>query len=75
MKRGFLRGTLSVLIRGCLIAPAPRVMGAPPSATMSNAGSIVYRAGNNIWLAAPNGSGKRMLTRDGTVASAYKYPT
>lgn len=52
--------------------------GATPLPTASTgtgaAGSLVYIAGNNIWLAAPDGSGARQLTADGVQGNAYHAP-
>jgi hypothetical protein len=50
-------------------------MPAPRHPAASTAGSIVYQSGNNIWVAAPNGSGQRMVTRDGRSGAGYAYPT
>jgi len=38
-------------------------------------GSIVFVKGGNVWVAAPDGSRQRRLTRNGTAASRYASPT
>src|SRR3954447_16651516 len=43
-------------------SPAPSVSGS------AGTGSLVYVLDANVWLAAPNGSGARPLTTDGTDA-------
>ncbi|HZS94624.1 MAG TPA: hypothetical protein VFA78_07495 [Chloroflexota bacterium] len=75
MKKPYLRTLLVVTGLLGFAVPSARALAAPAAATYSNAGSIVYQSGANIWLAAPNGSGKRQITRDGTKASPYQYPT
>src|SRR3954447_3406845 len=38
-------------------------------------GSVVYGQASNIWLSAPDGSGARQLTSDGTDAAGYHDPS
>jgi hypothetical protein len=75
-KMGRLVGAL--LCSGAILAiPTTRAgaagLGAPDTA--STAGSIVYQSGNNIWVASPNGSQQRMVTRDGRAGAGYAYPS
>lgn len=58
-----------------LFAGSAQAMTAPSHPAASIAGSIAYQSGNNIWIAAPTGSGQRMVTRDGRAGAAYAYPT
>ena len=47
-----------------------------PAGVMAVAsGSIVYVQANNVWVMAPDGTGKRQITRDGTASSPYLSPT
>ena len=41
----------------------------------AHADSIVYVKDGNVWAAAPDGSGQRQLTRDGTPDSPYRSPS
>jgi len=74
-KKMYLRGLLISLGLLSFGIPSAQVMASPTGATYSDAGSIVYQSGANIWLASPNGSNKRQITRDGTHLSPYTYPT
>ncbi len=38
-------------------------------------GSIVYISGNNVWLMAPDGTGKKQITHDGSASSPYLSPS
>jgi hypothetical protein len=69
---------------GSPIASPPRTAtptGPPPAATLtagapaSAAGSLVYIVDFNVWVAAPDGSGSRQLTTDGTESTPYHDPT
>src|SRR4051812_8805208 len=50
-------------------SPAPSVSGS------AGTGSLVYVLEANVWLAAPNGSGARPLTTDGTDTDNYHDPS
>lgn len=47
----------------------------PTSPALDGAGSIVYVADWNVWVAAPDGSFARQLTTDGTESSNYHDPS
>jgi hypothetical protein len=55
-------------------APGPASVPSPTVVTPTS-GSIVYIYGGNVWLMAPDGSGKRQITHDGTAASPYYSPS
>jgi WD40 repeat protein len=41
----------------------------------AHADSIVFVKDGNVWVASPDGSGQRALTRDGTADSPYRSPS
>jgi hypothetical protein len=49
--------------------------GQASTATTTLAGSIVYIFQNNVWVMAPDGTGKKQITTDGTSLSPYFSPT
>ncbi len=58
------------------VAAQPRAARLPVGAMAAgSSGSIVYVNGNNVWVMAPDGTGKRQITRDGTAPSPYLSPT
>lgn len=48
--------------------------GKTDKAGSASAGSIVFRKAGNIWVARPDGSHQRRVTRGGTAADPYEYP-
>jgi hypothetical protein len=44
-------------------------------ATAASADSIVFVKDANVWVASPDGSGQRQLTRDGTADHPYRSPS
>src|SRR5688500_15814963 len=40
----------------------------------AHASSIVYIKGGDVWLAKPDGSGQRALTKNGTAGNPYRSP-
>lgn len=55
-------------------------IGAPAAAASAvsvaaGPGSIVFTRGGNVWIAAPDGSQSRPLTRNGTAGNRYTSPT
>lgn len=48
---------------------------ATATAPVSGAGSLVYVVDFNVWLAAPDGTGARQLTNDGTESTGYRDPS
>lgn len=67
-------GTALVLAVWAGVA-GPRAARALPSEGSSASGSIVFVKGGNVWLAAPDGSSQRRVTRDGTAGNPYTSPT
>lgn len=63
-------GALVVLACGTAFASDSN----PNRALSAQAGSIVFRKAGNIWVARPDGSGQRRVTREGTAAEPYEYP-
>jgi hypothetical protein len=55
--------------------PAPVLSSTPPAGGQGGAGSIVYIAQSNVWLATPLGTAARQLTTDGTEADSYHDPS
>ncbi|HWM09200.1 MAG TPA: hypothetical protein VNO82_07640, partial [Solirubrobacteraceae bacterium] len=41
----------------------------------AHADSIVFVKDGDVWVSAPDGSGQRALTRDGTADSPYRSPS
>lgn len=46
-----------------------------PSTLATTAGSLVYIKGGNVWLASPDGSYQRQVTRDGSDLNPYYSPS
>jgi hypothetical protein len=44
-------------------------------AAAASADSIVFVKDGNVWVASPDGSGQRQLTRDGTAGQPYRSPS
>jgi hypothetical protein len=57
--------------RTCLLS----VLAALALAAPASADSIVYTKGPDIWVAEPDGSGERQVTRDGTSVLPYQSPS
>jgi len=54
----------------------PQTVGAGDAGTAATAGgSIVYVSADNVWLMAPDGTGKKQITHDGSPSSPYLSPT
>ncbi|MCR1783859.1 hypothetical protein KVF89_15065 [Nocardioides carbamazepini] len=65
--------TVLALVAGVLGLPGagtPAAVAAP-----SNAGTIVYLKGYDIYVARPDGTGERRLTTDGTAANPWRTPS
>ena len=62
---------------GVAVAPPAAAMGSDQAAraTVSTTGSLVFVRGGNVWIARPDGSGARPVTREGTAADPYRTPT
>src|SRR5688572_3115160 len=61
---------LAMLLRLLLAAAALLIL---PAA--AHADSIAFVKDGNVWVASPDGSGERALTRDGTTDSPYRSPS
>ena len=55
--------------------PAVAVLAALAAAPAAHADSIVYIKRGDVWLAKPDGSKQRPLTRNGTPRNAYRSPS
>ena len=86
MRRQFRSARSSRRALVAVAAVAGLILGAAPAGAAGNlqavgqraaglAGTIVYIAGNNVWIARPDGSGARRLTSDGTAAYPYVSPS
>jgi hypothetical protein len=64
---------LSAVVSAAATAASPGP-GASTSPADTDGGSLVYIAGSNVWLAAPDGSGAHALTTDGTEEAPYRSP-
>lgn len=84
--RDIRRGTLGTvaavfaLVGSGLVAAGAEA--APPSAATparapvaDRSGTLVFVRGGNVWIARPDGTGARALTRDGTAGAPYRSPT
>jgi len=60
---------------GGLALLAPPARQAATAAGPDLAGSVVFVRDANVWVAAPDGSGARRLTTDGTAAHPYAWPS
>jgi hypothetical protein len=60
-----------MLLRTTLLGGIAALALAAPAA----ADSLVYIKGHNVWVAAPDGSQARALTRDGSASDPYRSPT
>jgi len=60
-----------MLLRTLLLGAIATLACAAPA----TADSIVFIKGHNVWLAAPDGSQARALTRDGTAVHPYRSPS
>lgn len=56
-------------------ARAATELGSSAASVPGLTGTLVYIAGNNVWIARPDGSGARRLTSDGTAAYPYVSPS
>lgn len=60
-----------MLLRILLAAAAIVLM----PAAVASADSIVFVKDSNVWVALPDGSNQRQLTRDGTADHPYRSPS
>jgi hypothetical protein len=68
-----LTGAVATSARAVALAAVvalPAVVAAPAEATM-----LVYRDGDDVWAASPDGAVKQRVTSDGTAASYYSFPS
>ena len=78
MRRQLHRGIVGAAAVGLMVAAAPAGATEVPDARQQISGlsgTIVYIAGNNVWIARPDGSGARRLTSNGTAAYPYVSPS
>jgi hypothetical protein len=68
-----LVSTVLTLVAGVLGPPV--VAATSAAAAPSNAGTIVYLKGHDVYVARPDGTGERRLTRNGTAASPWRSPS
>lgn len=65
----------SALALGAALTLAAADAGDTLSAPARAGGSIVFVRGGNVWIAAPDGSRQRRVSRDGTRANPYTSPS
>lgn len=70
-----LRKMIMAAVATGVVTAATTCMGTVPVQAATTSGSIVYSYKNNIWLMAPDGTGKKQVTTDGTAASPYYSPS
>src|SRR3954451_1204330 len=63
---------MRALIRLSLAIPVAMLLAFAPAA---NATVLTWIEGSNVWIANPDGSGKKQLTTAGTTESPYRSPT
>src|SRR4051794_41430976 len=64
---------MRTLIRLSLAIPVALVFAF--AAPVANATVLTWIEGSNVWIATPDGSGKKQLTTAGTTESPYRSPT
>ncbi len=63
---------LALLVCGAVAAPRASAV---PRSDAAAGGSIVFAKAGNVWIAAPDGTGQRRVTRNGTAGNPYTSPT